>query len=101
MEDIHTCAIAKPMKLFGSKWTMDILYHLCSGKKRFGELQRELDGISPKTLSERLDVLEAEKIVTKTVYVEVPLRVEYSLTSRGEALKDIFRDLNTWSKDNL
>lgn len=100
MEDIHTCAIAKPLKLFGSKWTMDILYHLCSGKKRFGELQRELDGISPKTLSERLDTLEEEKIVEKKVYVEVPLRVEYDLTERGKALKHIFRDLNEWSKNN-
>jgi DNA-binding HxlR family transcriptional regulator len=80
---------------------MDILYHLCQGKKRFGELQRELEGISPKTLSERLDTLEEEKIVMKTVYVEVPLRVEYSLTDRGKALKSIFRDLNTWSKENL
>lgn len=89
------------MKLFGSKWTMHILYHLHQGTKRFGELQKELTGISPKTLSERLDTLEQEKIISKKVFAEVPLRVEYTLTDRGNALGKIFRDLNEWSTNNL
>ena len=82
------------------KWTMLILRTLCEGTKRFGELQRELSGISPKTLSVRLTQLEKEGIVTKHVFAEVPLHVEYSLTKKGSHLKEIFRQLSEWGENN-
>lgn len=72
---------------------MLILHNLCEGKKRFGELQRALEGISPKTLSERLVALEKEKYVSKKIYAEVPLHVEYSLTPKGEKLKKLFTSI--------
>lgn len=82
----------------GSKWTILILYALCGGTKRFGELQRLLEGISPKTLSERLTQLEEQDIVSKKVYAEVPLKVEYSLTEKGKSLKKIIMQLDQWGE---
>jgi len=90
--------IVKMLKVMSGKWTMLILRTLCDGTKRFGELQRELGGISPKTLSVRLTQLEKEGIITKHVFAEVPLHVEYSLTKKGSHLKDIFRQLSDWGE---
>lgn len=98
----HTshCEIAKTLKIMSSKWTMLLLHTLCEGKKRFGELQRTLEGISPKTLSMRLQQLEKEGIVSKHVFAEVPLHVEYSLTKKGASLKEIFSKLEEWGEKN-
>lgn len=94
------CAVAKTLKVIGSKWTMLLLHNLFEGKSRFGELQRALDGISPKTLSQRLQELEQEGIITKTVYAEIPLHVEYNLTEKGKSLGGIFRSLEKWGKNS-
>jgi DNA-binding HxlR family transcriptional regulator len=102
MEDIRDghiqCPVAKTLKVIGSKWTMLILHNLFDGKKRFGELQRSLPGISPKTLSQRLQELEQEGIITKKVYAEVPLHVEYNLTEKGKSLDGIFDSLKQWGE---
>ncbi len=90
------CDVAKTLKVIGSKWTMLLLHNLFEGRKRFGELQRALPGISPKTLSQRLQELEKEGIITKTVFAEVPLHVEYNLTEKGESLGGIFKSLAKW-----
>lgn len=90
------CGVAKTLKVIGSKWTMFILHTLFDGTKRFGELQRSLEGISPKTLSLRLQELEKEGIVKKKVFAEVPLHVEYSLTAKGKSLKEIFIKMAEW-----
>ncbi|HEX7042417.1 MAG TPA: helix-turn-helix domain-containing protein, partial [Patescibacteria group bacterium] len=66
------------------------------GKNRFGQLQRAMDGISPKTLSQRLTELESEGIISKKVFAEVPLHVEYTLTKKGESLGDIFDKMADW-----
>jgi len=95
MED--TCAVAKTIKVIGSKWTLLILHNLTEGTKRFGQLQKLLNGISPKTLSQRLTELEKEKIVSKKVFAEVPPHVEYSLTAKGKSLKKLFEDMANWS----
>lgn len=92
--------VVKTLKVMSSKWTMLILRTLCEGTKRFGELQRELHGISPKTLSVRLTQLEKEGILIKHVFAEVPLHVEYSLTKKGSHLKEIFRQLVDWGETN-
>lgn len=96
-QDIHIdCAVSKTLKIIGSKWTMLLLHNIFDGKKRFGELQRSLPGISPKTLSQRLQELEKEGIIIKKVFAEVPLHVEYSLTEKGKSLSGIFRSLENW-----
>ncbi len=98
MTDEKPCGVTKTLKIIGSKWTMLIIYTLCSGTKRFGELERALLGISPKTLSLRLHTLEKSGIIKKKIFAEVPLHVEYSLTKKGEALKEIFTQMNTWAQ---
>ncbi len=90
------CGVAKTLKLIGSKWTMLILHNLFDGKKRFGELQTILDGISSKTLSERLNSLENEGFIHKKIYAEIPLHVEYSLTKKGLSLSEIFKTMQEW-----
>lgn len=90
------CSVAKTLKIIGSKWTLLILHNLFEGRKRFGELQRALVTISPKTLSQRLQDLEKDKIVTRQVFTEVPLHVEYNLTNKGKSLKKIFKDMADW-----
>lgn len=92
------CGVTNTLKIIGSKWTMLIIYTLCSGTKRFGELERELLGISPKTLSLRLHELEKSGIIKKKIFAEVPLHVEYSLTKKGESLKELFTQMDNWSK---
>ena len=92
------CAVAKTLKIIGSKWTMLILHNLFEGKKRFGELQRALGTISPKTLSQRLQELENDGIISRTVFTEIPLHVEYTLTPKGLTLKKVFKDLADWGE---
>ena len=75
---------------------MLILHNILEGKNRFGELQRALPGISPKTLAQRLKELEKDGIINKKVYAEVPLHVEYSLTEKGRSLRGVFRSLENW-----
>ena len=97
IQDTHiNCAVSKTLKIVGSKWTMLLLHNIFDGKKRFGELQRSLPGISPKTLSLRLRELERDGIISKKVYAEIPLHVEYSLTEKGNSLRGVFRSLENW-----
>ncbi len=88
--------VTKTMKIIGSKWTILILHELCGGTKRFGVLQSALSGISPKTLSQRLKELAKGGIVKKTVYPEVPLHVEYELTSKGKSLREVIDKMVEW-----
>jgi DNA-binding HxlR family transcriptional regulator len=96
--DHSACGVAKTMRIIGSKWTMLILRDLFEGTKRFGELQKSLTGISPKTLSLRLDELERDGIITKTIYPQVPPKVEYSLTEKGKSLQNIIDAMRTWGE---
>lgn len=96
--DHKQCGVEKTLKIIGSKWTMNIIHNLFSGKKRFGELQKLLVGISTKTLSQRLKELEKEKVISKKVFAEIPLHVEYSLTEKGRSLSDIFKKMAKWGE---
>lgn len=95
---MKNCGVEKTLKMIGSKWTILILHHLCSGTMRFGQLQRSLNGISPKTLSLRLQQLENDGIVNKRIFAEVPLHVEYSLTFKGKSLKKIINLMEEWGE---
>lgn len=87
--------ISKAAKIIGSKWTILILNSLLKGTKRFGELQKELDNINPKTLSKRLHDLEKEGYIKKKIFAEVPLHVEYSLTKKAEVFKKVVKAVKT------
>ncbi|HRA47890.1 MAG TPA: helix-turn-helix domain-containing protein [Thermomicrobiales bacterium] len=93
LEDPRTtaigCPVARTANLISNRWTPLILRDLADGSMRFGELQRSLVGISPKTLSERLKRLEDAEVIRRTCFAEVPPRVEYALTDKGHALLPI------------
>lgn len=84
------------LEILDGKWTLLLLRDLFNGVKRFGELRRSLHPISPKTLTDRLRMLEERGIVTRTIYTEVPLHVEYQLTERGQRLQPIFVAMSAW-----
>ncbi|HET7528984.1 MAG TPA: helix-turn-helix domain-containing protein [Candidatus Saccharimonadales bacterium] len=82
--------------ILGNKWTALILKELHEGPRRFSSIESALPGISPRTLSQRLDELESAAVITKKSYAEVPPRVEYSLTKKGEDLMPILRSMAAW-----
>lgn len=96
--------IAAAMEIIGNKWTALILRDLTTGPKRFGELEKSLStggrgaGISPRTLSQRMDDLEAQGIITKQSFAEVPPRCEYTLTQKGEDLVPILKQMAVWGE---
>ncbi|CAH1220271.1 putative HTH-type transcriptional regulator YybR [Paenibacillus auburnensis] len=91
------CPIAKTLDVIGTKWTFLIIRDLLiEGTLRFSDLLKSLEGISPKTLSLRLRELENHGIVERTVYPEVPPRVEYTLTPKGIQLEGIFIELKRY-----
>ncbi len=92
------CGVEKTIKIIGAKWTILILHDLCEGTKRFGELQHSLKGISPKTLSLRLQQLEKSNIITKKIFKEIPLHVEYSLSPKGKSLRQIIDAMQKWGE---
>jgi DNA-binding HxlR family transcriptional regulator len=88
--------IASAMKILGNKWTALLLRDLHAGPKRFGELERSLTGISPRTLSQRLDDLEQCDIITKKSYHEAPPHTEYNLTAKGDDLVPVLQQMAEW-----
>jgi DNA-binding HxlR family transcriptional regulator len=88
--------IASAMQIVGNKWTALILRDLFSGPQRFGELERSLTGISPRTLSQRLVELEHCAIITKESFNEVPPRTEYTLTQKGRDLVPVLQQMAAW-----
>lgn len=92
------CGVTKTLKVVGSKWSLHILHLLFEEKKRFGEIQKALGSISPKTLSIRLKELEREGLIKRKVFPVIPLHVEYELSNRGRALKDIFKKMEEWGE---
>jgi len=95
-EQKAACLMPQILKIAGSKWTLKIIHSLSKDKKRFGELMKELDGVSPRTLSSRLSALEKCKVVKKKTFPVVPPHTEYSLTEGGKNLMRIFHSLNEW-----
>ena len=95
-EDLPACPVATTVQLIGSKWKLLILRNLMARPWRFNELQRDLEGISQKVLTESLRSMEADGIVTRTVYDEVPPRVEYSLSELGESMRPVIKSMEEW-----
>ena len=88
-----TCPVCRTADIVCGKWTLLLVRDLAEGRSRFCELERSLNGISPRTLSLRLRALEEEGIVERQTYAEVPPRVEYSLTAKGRALIPIIEGM--------
>lgn len=88
--------IASAMAVIGSKWTALILRDLATSPKRFGELEKSIGSISPRTLSQRLEELATHGIITRESYAEVPPRTEYALTPKGEDLIPVLRAMSAW-----
>ncbi|SRR5579883_2752139 len=95
------CPVARTATILSGKWTILIIRDLTSGLKRFNQLERSLQGISPKTLSERLRTLEEEGIVARQTFAEVPPRVEYSLTEKGRDLVGVIESMRSYGKQWL
>jgi DNA-binding HxlR family transcriptional regulator len=89
--------IGAALKIIGDKWTGLIIRDLTGGPKRFSEFEQSLH-IGPRTLSQRLDALEAQQIITKRHYAEAPPRVEYALTQKGEDLLPILQSMAVWGE---
>ncbi|MWV61558.1 transcriptional regulator [Helicobacter saguini] len=98
------CPVETTLNLIGNKWKLLIISKLLEGKKRFGELQRELQAtknqsISQNVLTQNLRELEEAKIVKRKVYAVVPPKVEYSLTKLGSSLKIVLDSLQSWGEN--
>jgi DNA-binding HxlR family transcriptional regulator len=92
------CPVCRTADVVCGKWTLLIIRDLAEGASRFCELERSLEGISPRTLSLRLRALEAEGIVGRNTFPEVPPRVEYALTEKGEALVPLIEDMRRYGR---
>lgn len=86
------------IEIIGGKWKLPVLIALSFGNKRFGELEKVVEGITPKMLSKELRDLEENKLVQRTVYNTIPVTVEYSLTPYGKTLDDVITALRNWGK---
>lgn len=96
--ELPACPVETTLMLIGDKWKVLILRDLISGTKRFGELKRSVGQISQKVLTAQLRDMEANGLVHREVYAEVPPRVEYSLTELGQSLKPILDAMWTWGE---
>src|SRR3954470_541935 len=95
---ISARAVERTLDVIGGKWTVQILRDLFEGTRRFGQLQQSLGGVSPKMLIARLRELEERGLVTRTLYPEIPPRVEYSLTDDGRTLRPIIDSMADWGR---
>ncbi len=97
--DLPQCPVATTVQLVGSKWKLLILRNLMARPWRFNELKRSLDGVSQKVLTDSLRELEADGIVKRTVYAQVPPRVEYALSELGESMRHILLAMEQWGAE--
>ena len=95
-EELPECPVATTVQLIGSKWKLLILRNLMDRPWRFNELKKSLEGVSQKVLTDSLRSLENDGIITRTVYPEVPPRVEYALSDIGESMRPILTAMKEW-----
>jgi DNA-binding HxlR family transcriptional regulator len=103
-EELPECPVATTVTLIGSKWKLLIIRNLLQRPWRFNELKNNLEGISQKVLTDSLRSMEEDGLITRTVYPEVPPRVEYALSDLGHSLKPVFDSMIEWGthyKDNM
>lgn len=98
-EELPACPVAITVQMIGSKWKLLIMRDLMSRPWRFNELKKDLEGISQKVLTDSLRSMEADGIITRTVYPEVPPRVEYALSELGESMRPIIKAMEVWGTE--
>lgn len=98
-DELPECPVATTVSLIGSKWKLLIMRNLLVRPWRFNELKNSLDGISQKVLTDSLRSMEDDGIITRTVYPEVPPRVEYALSELGESMRPIIKSMEEWGVD--
>ena len=98
-KELPACPVETTLTLIGDKWKVLILRDLLSGTKRFGELRRSIGAVSQKVLTTQLRQMEQSGLVIRTVYAEVPPRVEYTLTELGYSLKPVLDAMVTWGTE--
>lgn len=95
-EELPECPVATTVALIGSKWKLLIIRNLLERPWRFNELKKDLEGISQKVLTDSLRSMEADGLITRTVFPEVPPRVEYALSDLGRSLKPVLDSMVEW-----
>ena len=95
-EELPDCPVQTTVQLIGSKWKLLIMRNLLVRPWRFNELHKSLEGISQKVLTDSLRSMEEDGIITRTVYPEVPPRVEYALSELGESMRPIIKSMEAW-----
>jgi DNA-binding HxlR family transcriptional regulator len=100
-EKQYHCPVEVSMDLLSGKWKCLMLWHLNEGTKRYKELERIVPGISQKILTQQLKELEKDGLISRTVYPEVPPRVEYSLTGLGQSAFPILEMMHSWAVEQL
>lgn len=98
-DEMPACPVATTVQLIGSKWKLLIMRNLLKRPWRFNELRRDLDGIGQKVLTDSLRSMEEDGIITRTVYPEVPPRVEYALSDLGESMRPIIQAMEQWGTE--
>lgn len=93
--------LSRAMSLIGDIWTLMIVFNLLGGPRRFGELLEAMGSVSPKTVSQRLKMLEQKGFVERHAFAEIPPRVEYHLTERGRALIDVIEAIREFGERYL
>lgn len=97
---VPECYLVKTLSVIGGKWKLIILWHLSQATLRFSELEKRIEGITQKMLTQSLRELEKDNIITRTVYPVVPPKVEYSITEHGKSLEEVLKALDTWGKQH-
>ena len=98
-KELPACPVETTLTLIGDKWKVLILRDLLTGTKRFGELKKSIGNVSQKVLTAQLRAMEENGLLTRTVYAEVPPRVEYTLTDLGKSLKPILDAMWNWGEE--
>ena len=98
-EELPACPVATTVQMIGSKWKLLIMRNLLQRPWRFNEPKKDLEGISQKVLTDSLRSMEADGIITRTVYPEVPPRVEYALSDLGESMRPIMDAMEIWGTE--
>ena len=99
VKELPACPVETTLTLIGDKWKVLILRDLLTGTKRFGELKKSIGSVSQKVLTTQLRAMEENGLLIRTVYAEVPPRVEYSLTELGYSLKPILDAMWNWGEE--
>ncbi len=94
------CPVEHTLSVIGNRWAARVIWHLVDGRKRHGELLRMMPGISTKTLTDRLRELERDGFLTREHFPEIPPRVEYELTARGQSLATVFAAMALWGRED-